>query len=124
MNKRIFALLLCLTSLSLVKGQVVFSFSTDTISAPGETVDVDVIVEGGFTDIVSFQLSLNWDKSVFTYSSIQDVTDILPEFSDGNIGSPPDGPGVDDGELTLSWSRASTQPASIPAVFFHSGKNC
>jgi len=114
MNKRIFALILCLTSLAFVNGQVVFSFSSDTISAPGETVDVDVIVESGFTDIVSFQLSLNWDNSVFTYSSIQDVTDVLPEFSDGNIGSPPDGPGVDDGELTLSWSRSSTQPASIP----------
>ena len=114
MNKRIFALLLCLISFGLVNGQVVFSFSTDTIAAPGETVDVDVIVESGFTDIVAFQLSLNWDRSVFTYSSIQDVTSVLSEFSDGNIGSPPDGPGVDDGELTLSWSRSSTQPASIP----------
>ncbi len=114
MNKWIFAILVFFATASIATAQVVFSFSSDTIPDPGETIDVDVIVESGFTDIVSFQLSLNWDRTVFSYSSIQNITSVLPEFSDGNIGSPPDGPGVNDGELTLSWSRSSTQPASIP----------
>ena len=96
------------------QAQLVFSFGSDTIPAPGSTVDIDIIVEDGWDEIVGMQFSINWDRTVFSYSSIQNLTDQISQFGDGSIGTPPESPGVDDGELTVSWSGPGTQPVTVP----------
>ncbi len=113
MNKVILTILLSFFLVLTSQAQLTFTFGTDTISAPGSTVDVDVRVSG-FQDIISMQLSLNWDPSVFSFSSLENITDDLPEFSASSIGTPDNAVVVQDGELTISWSGPSTQPASIP----------
>jgi|GEM_PF-5486187 len=113
MNKVLLALLLSLSIVWDAQSQVQFSFGSDTISTSNGSVDVDVLISG-FQDVISMQLSLNWDASVFSYSSIENITTELPEFTEGNIGTPETAVVVDDGELTISWSRASTAPETLP----------
>ncbi len=96
-------------------GQMELSFNSSTVAAAGQDVDIDIVVSDGFDEIVSMQFSLNWDASVFEFESIENVTDVLPMFTEGNnIGTPLSAAAVSDGQLTVSWSQSSTQPASIP----------
>jgi len=96
-------------------GQMELSFNSSSVTSAGQDVDIDVVVVSGFDEIVSMQFSLNWDASVFEYGSIQNVTDVLPMFTEANnIGTPISAQAVVDGQLTVSWSQSSTQPASIP----------
>ncbi len=96
-------------------GQVELSFNSSSVTSAGQDVEIDIVVEDGFDEIVSMQFSLNWDASVFAYSSISNVTDVLPMFSEpNNLGTPVSAAAVVDGQLTVSWSQTSTQPASIP----------
>ena len=113
MNKILLSLfLLCLFCLN-TKGQVAFDI-TSVNALEGETIDVDVSISN-FDDIVSIQFSLNWDASVYSFVSVENVATELPMFSvDGNIGTPPTAQAVDDGELTVSWSQVSTEPATVP----------
>ncbi len=114
--QRIIAQLLLFTLTAVTAhGQLELSFSSATVTSAGQDVEIDVVVEEGFDDILSMQFSLNWDASVFAFSSISNVTDVLPMFSEAsNIGTPVSAAAVVDGQLTVSWSQTSTQPASIP----------
>ncbi len=106
-------LILCLLSLT-AHAQLEIRFNGDTIPASGQLVDVDVVVSK-FTDVVAMQFSINWDPEVFNFSSIENVTTVLEQFSEAaNIGTPPSALAVDDGELTISWSLTSTEPVTIP----------
>lgn len=91
---------------------------TSAQATPGGTIDIDVNVRN-FEQIVSAQFSINWDPSVFTYNTILNATTVLPNFAFvegglGNIGVPPGAAGIDEGEITVSWSEANTLPVSIP----------
>ncbi len=93
--------------------QIQVNFSGDPSAPQGSTVDVDISV-ADFNQIVLFQYSINWDSTVMTFNSIQNVTSVLPQFTEaGNIGNPT-AAAVDEGELTVSWSLASTEPVTIP----------
>lgn len=113
MNKIVLAILLFFSSLHVAHAQLEFTFGSDTISNANGTVDVDVLVSG-FDDIVLMQMSFNWDADVFGFASIENVTTDLPEFSEGNIGNPNTGVAIEDGQLTLSWSKRSTEPETLP----------
>ncbi len=113
MNKILLACILSLSVVFTAKAQVEFSFGSDSLSTPGGTVDVDVLISG-FDDIISMQLSFNWDASVYSFSSIENVTDQLDEFNAGSIGTPDNAVVVQDGQLTLSWSGPNTAPRSLP----------
>ena len=130
MTRIVATILLISTLCGAAYGQIEFAFSSQNVDSPGGTVDVDVVVSG-FTDIVTMQFSLNWDADVFSYNSVENITDVLPEFNLNRIGTPPGAAGVDDGELTVSWSLNSTQPATIPdgtrlftLRLFAQGVNC
>jgi len=115
MQRIIAQLLLIMLTAVAAFGQIELSFTSTTVTSAGQEVEVDVIVDEGFDDILSMQFSLNWDASVFSYSSIRNVTDVLPMFSEpNNIGTPVSAAAVVDGQLTVSWSQTSTEPASIP----------
>ena len=94
--------------------QLLVNFSDATATSPSEIVDIDVTVENWDT-LISAQFSINWDPSVFNFSSIENVTTDLEEFTlGGNIGTPVSAQAVSEGQLTVSWSLSSTLPASIP----------
>ena len=92
--------------------QLKVDFTGGTASS-GSTIDVDVVVDD-FNQIPSVQFSINWDPGAFTYNSILNVTDALPEFSVGSIGTPPTAVVVNEGQLTVSWSHSSTNAFSVP----------
>ena len=80
--QRIIAQLLLFTLTAVTAfGQLELSFNSSSVSSAGQDVEIDVIVEEGFDEIISMQFSLNWDASVFAYNSISNVTDVLPMFS-------------------------------------------
>ncbi len=108
----IFACIFSIASISSLQSQISVVFTGGT-AQPGETIDIDVSVSD-FTEIVSFQFSINWDPTVLTYNSIQNVTTALEEFSEeGNIGTPPGAVAISEGQLTVSWNLASTDPRSL-----------
>ncbi len=113
MNKVLLACLLSLSVMFTAKAQVEFSFGSDSLSTPGGTVDVDVLISG-FDDIISMQLSFNWDASVYSFNSIENVTNDLDAFDGGSIGTPDNAVVVQDGQLTLSWSGPNTAPRTLP----------
>lgn len=114
MNKFCAPLFIILLWVTSVHSQVKIDFTSGNVSASGQTIDVDVVVSD-FTDIVSMQFSLNWDPTIFSYSSVENVTTVLPQFTeDTNFGTPPTAQAVNDGQLTVSWSLSSTNPASVP----------
>lgn len=114
MNKRLLYFLLFIFTYAYSNAQLKVNFSSDTIQAAGGTVDVDVFLTD-FTNIVAIQFSVNWDPSVFSFNSVQNITTSLPQFSEGNIGTPVSAGGIKDGQLTVSWNQSSTEPANLPA---------
>ena len=109
------SLLLFMLTATTAFGQLELSFNSSSVSSAGQDVEIDIIVEDGFDEIISMQFSLNWDASIFAFSGISNVTNVLPMFSEpSNIGTPVSATAVVDGQLTVSWSQTSTQPASIP----------
>jgi len=97
-----------------LQSQLTVTFTPEeTVS--GDVVDVDVSVTG-FTDVVSMQFSINWDSTVYKFNSIQNVTEVLEEFSEaGNIGVPPGAAAIDEGEATVSWNRMDTEARTLPS---------
>lgn len=98
--KPILAILLLASSLipaapSLHAQAVSFQTSTATI-APGDTVAVSVSVSG-FTHVTTVQFSLQWDRAVLAYMSVQDYA--LPGLGEGNFGIVH----TSNGKLTFSW---------------------
>ena len=55
------------------------------IIPPGENICLDVTVEGGFTDIQSFQYAITYDPSVLQFTNVQDFTAQLPNFNANNF---------------------------------------
>ena len=111
-NGLIFSLLmmlgLCFTNTSYAQVQINFS---DDNSPTNGSVNIDVTVSG-FNNIVLTQYSVNWDPTVYTFSSITNITTDLPDFGTGSIGTPDIG-ATDDGELTISWNEAGTNPQNL-----------
>lgn len=96
-----------------LNAQVAITMSDETVN-PGQTVDVDVTLDN-FTDIISFQFTVDYDPTVITFNSIVNVTTELEQFSNSaaNFGTP--GGTIPEGEINVSWSKTNTQPESLPA---------
>ncbi len=87
-------------------GDVSFTVSSATADA-GNQVCLDVSVEN-FTDIVSFQYSMNWDENLLTYAATQNynLTDLVAASFGTN--------GTANGDLTLSWLHNATTGVTVP----------
>ena len=108
----IFTCIFAIAAFSSTQAQISIVFTGGT-AEPGESIDIDVSVSD-FTDIVSFQFSVNWDPNVLTFGSIENVTTDLEQFSaEGNIGTPPGAIAVSEGQLTASWNLDNTDPRSL-----------
>ena len=94
--------LCCLFFAFHLKAQPTFSISPQNITASvGETVTVDITV-ADFTDIVSFQYSINWDESVLSFVSVDDINGNLSGFNGNSFGTP-DTDGFPENTITVSW---------------------
>ncbi len=91
-----------------INAQPTFYFSPSN-QAPGlgEQITVDVIVDG-FTDITSYQYSVNWNVSHLSYVS---VSNFNPELglAMGNFGTTMTG----TGKLSTLWSDPLANPQSL-----------
>ena len=113
MKKVLLVLMMTFSVSWMASAQVQFSFTSDSLSTPGGTVDIDVRISG-FQEIVGMQLSFNWDADAFSFQEIVNVTDDLDEFSIGSIGTPENATAVQDGQLTMQWAGPLTEPRSLP----------
>ncbi len=85
---------------------VTFSVSSSTVDAGAQTC-LDVSVEG-FTNIVSFQYSMNWDENVLDYASAQNFN--LTDLNVSAFGTA----GTTSGDLTASWIHQATTGVTVP----------
>jgi len=113
MKKYLLVLMMTLSVSWMASAQVQFSFTSDTLSMPGGTVDIDVRISG-FEDVAGVQLSFNWDASAFSFQEILNVTDDLDGFAIESIGTPDNAVVVQDGQLTMQWISPDTGPRSLP----------
>jgi hypothetical protein len=81
-------------------GAVVFTAGSGTVVAGGN-VSVPITVSG-FTDVTSFQFSLQWNEDVIEYSSVGSYG--LTSMSSGSFGTSY----VTSGALTVSWNYDAT----------------
>jgi len=88
--------------------QLSFTFvPSNTSPALGETVFVDVVVDG-FTDIASYQYSINWNQNHLSYQGLSNFN--LTGLSAGSFGTTQTGNGI----LTTSWSDPFAGVQSLP----------
>lgn len=93
-----------------VFAQPTFTISPQSITAgAGQTFTVDVVVSN-FTDIVSFQYSINWNPAAIGYVNITNISSALPSFSSANFGTTNTGSGI----LTNSWLDPNVTGVSLP----------
>lgn len=75
---------------------------------PGDLVCFTVSA-AGFEDMVSMQLSMNFDPAVLAFENALDLGN-LPNLSVNNFGVPP----ALDGVVTLSWAAEPGMPVTLP----------
>ncbi|MCF8243546.1 MAG: gliding motility-associated C-terminal domain-containing protein [Saprospiraceae bacterium] len=78
-------------------------------AAPTDMICLDVTNEGGFTNLVSMQYGLTWDETVLQYTGVQNLTGLLPGFTQATsfnlIGD----------TLIFSWASLSGVGFNVPA---------
>ncbi len=91
--------------------QPTFTVSPQTITAnAGDDITVDIVVDG-FTNILSFQYSMNWDPTVLDYVSVTNITTLLDGFSMANFGTSNTG----SGQLAVSWFDPGVSGVTLPS---------
>ena len=95
---------------SFIIAQPTFTFSPqDTSAAPGETLTFQVSVTD-FTDILSFQYSMNWDPNVLDFVSVDNITTDLASFAQSSFGTTQTG----DGKLSVNWFDPNVSGVQLP----------
>ena len=51
----------------------------------GQIVEVGIGI-AGFEEISSMQFSINWDSTILDFKSVENLTTVLPDFSEKEIG--------------------------------------
>ncbi|MEM6320068.1 MAG: cohesin domain-containing protein [Bacteroidota bacterium] len=77
-------LITCVLAIISMVAQITLKLS-DVTAAKGQTVDVSVSVSG-FTDITSMQFSVNWDSTVLAFQGVENLSEVLPAFTEKEIG--------------------------------------
>ena len=96
-----------------LNAQLTFSLTPSTTwTNIGETITVDVVVTD-FTDVVSLQASINWDESVLSFVSIDNITDDLSGFNNNSFGTP-DTDGFPENTVSVSWLDPNIAGVTLP----------
>lgn len=96
-KKGLLALVLCGLTSFVSQAQIELTLS-DISGEPGQTIEVDLSISG-FTDITSMQFSINWDSTVLDFKSVGNITEVLPAFTDKEIGLVE----TSSGALRVAW---------------------
>lgn len=54
---------------------------SSAVGAPGENICLDVTVEGGFVDIQAMQYAVTFDPSILSFTSVENISPLLPNFN-------------------------------------------
>jgi surface protein len=79
----------------------------DVQVATGENVCLPLTLSN-FTNVLGIQLSINYDSDFLTYTGLQNLTDLLPGFNAGSIGTP------GTGTFTFTWNNPNAVGISVP----------
>ena len=107
-KKGLLALVLCMLTTLMLQAQLALTIS-DITGEPDQTVEVDVSISG-FSDITSMQFSVNWDSTVLDFVSVGVVEDVLPAFTDKEIGLVE----ASSGAIRVAWFDNTISGISIP----------
>jgi gliding motility-associated-like protein len=89
-----------------------FTVSPTTITAnQGDNITVEIKVSN-FTNILSFQYSMNWNPAVLQFQSVGNFTSQLPSFGASNLGT--NQGNVSTGKMTASWLDPDVAGVSVP----------
>ncbi|HHM20973.1 MAG TPA: T9SS type B sorting domain-containing protein, partial [Bacteroidetes bacterium] len=82
-----------------------------TIAAPTDNICLEVTVEGGFEAIVSTQYAITFDPAVLQYSGVQNLTPLLPNFTQSSLNFQND-------TLRLVWFQSGGSALADGTVLF------
>ena len=82
---------------------------SDVTGEKGQIIEVGIDVSG-FTDISSMQFSINWDSTVLDFNAIENLSEVLPDFSEKEIGLVETSSGV----IRVAWFDSTISGISIP----------
>lgn len=89
----------------------VFVTPKTATAAVGQDIDFDIYVRD-FNNLLGIEFKIEWDKTVFEYVSISNITTTLPGFTAaGNIGNTP--PNTTNGRVVLLWFDNSFTPFTM-----------
>lgn len=91
----------------LAQQQPVELVISDNAAYPGDDVNLDVSVSG-FTNIISFQASINWDPALLGFKSISDFG--IGDFDITDFGTS----AVDQGHLRFIWTPQDAMEVTAP----------
>jgi len=82
---------------------------SDVNGEKGQIVEVGIAV-GGFEEISSMQFSINWDSTILDFKTVENLTTILPDFAEKEIGLVE----TSSGAIRVAWFDNSISGISIP----------
>jgi type IX secretion system substrate protein/cohesin domain-containing protein len=85
---------LCMNSYTSFAAEPVFNFNGGSVCKDA-TVEVDVTL-ADFTDMISFQFTVGWDKTVLQIDEVTYINPVITDIVFGDIGN-------ENEVLTLSW---------------------
>lgn len=82
---------------------------SDVTGEKGQVVEVDISI-AGFNDMNSMQFSVNWDSTVLNFKAIENLSDVLPDFSEKEIGLVETSSGI----IRVAWFDNTLAGITIP----------
>ncbi len=107
-KKLLFTLFTCALFVWSLPAQLSLAVS-DITGEQGQIVDVDISISG-FTDISSMQFSVNWDSTVLDFRALENISDVLPDFSEREIGLVE----TASGAVRVAWFDNTLRGVTIP----------
>jgi len=107
--KKLFLLSITYVLLALPLSAQLSLAVSDVSGDKGQIVEVGIGITG-FEDISSMQFSINWDSTILDFKAVENLTTILPDFTEKEIGLVETGSGV----IRVAWFDNSISGITIP----------
>jgi len=82
---------------------------SDVTGEKGEIVEASISISG-FQDISSMQFSINWDSTVLDFKAVENISEVLPDFTEKEIGLVE----TSSGAIRVAWFDGTISGISIP----------